>query len=656
MTIIIDSLTSTEACAQSNSVNPRNDTCQITATFHTADPSNPAAQPVVLGDVTSIIFQRNLQNTDRFVLAPFNSPVVMGMIHTNRFDPRDSRLLSVLNYTGPLRSMILDSSSSLYRSVTRNRQVNGETLPPIITDSNGTFRVYLNEYVQYLLVGEIHRPDVIQRRRNEDLLRQALEMPEQNQQGLREVIFYYVDYNRHLLAPEMIERNLRMRDILDLYKRVTDEVATLPDGLKTQTRQLFFRIIQYLYNNEGSLATLRAEVHRLAVEIYRWQPPTSATSAGAARVNLYQVLGNALVQPLLSTTHPPRDNPQMQVEPVSLRQRNFFQSGEGQTRLNLFMRAIHSEESQLNERILRYALASSPLQATFDSIYEPLATQQGRQNLVARITTNTQIVRPAHLTAQWLAENGNLREALGACLFDPAHPERGSISLVRNTNGQAELQVNVPRLIENVNSLYALQLNVVRLRNNVDTLLGANLTNRREFQATVLALLFTLFGDRGQNTSIRAFVEGDIMSVPLRISEPDRGDLERFYAETIRDLGRRDALTEVLAPTIQGVTCAAGVATSISLFATGEHNSGQFSPSLAAGGFLTGAGCAPLIARFLTGTPQNAWRQWVIAGGTSGVALSVVLGFIPLIISSATPPMPMGRPIDGRNPVSEWGP
>jgi len=326
----------------------------------------------------------------------------------------------------------------------------------------------------------------------------------------------------------------------------------------------------------------------------------------------------------------------------------------------------------LNENLLRYASLPAA-QAIFESVYDTLATPASRQALVARITTNTQIVRPQHLSSDWLAQNGNLREALEACLFDPTHPDRGAVILRTNAQGRVEARLDVARLRTAVDQLtstpstdpqFQLRSNV--LRANVGQLLASNLTNRREFQATVLALMYHLFGDRGQNSAIRAFVprgdgNGEVIQVPLIIDEPTRGDLERFYEETIRDLGRRDAYTETLVPVVQGITCAAGGGLLLASGLTGEFGRNQLRPMAAGGGFGLGVGCAPLIDRAATGVPQNAYRRWATVGGPTGVGLGVLLGFLPMIISAAqggdhpsTPPM-ITINLGGRNPVTGWG-
>jgi len=518
-------------------------------------------------------------------------------------------------------------------------------------------------FFNFILFGNMNGPDSVQRQAFQAMAENVYDSGGVSRSSVASTMSAFVTCNNASFgsSPAFVSRANTTLDVFFLARAIRQSIpALVSDALKARLRQFFFQCVHHLYFNAPSLNELLGDLRVLALDLYRLPP--QGTPPG--RINLYVILSRVLSgEPVNTNVCDSRDNNNF----VALGTRAPFNAprGEHAARLTDLVRLFGSLQGSLNENTLRY-LSLPPVQATFESIYDPLATPQGRQALVARITTDTRIVRPAHLTSQWLSDNNNLREALEACLFDPAHPERGALTLVRGRNGAQEFQLNVNRLIENVNTLYTFQLNVPRLRSNVNTLLGANLTNRREFQATVLSLMFGLFGDRGQNASLRAFVDGSFQSVPLRINEADRGDLERFYAETIRDLGVRDALTEVLAPTLQGVACAAGVATSVGLLASGEQNSGQFSPGLAAGGFLTGAGCAPLTARLFTGTPRNAWRQWGTVGGPAAVGLGVLMGFLPLIVSAANgdgnggvmmmmPPMPMGRPITGRNPVTGYG-
>lgn len=672
MTILIDSIRLDDNCFQAPATSqgspgrhhPRPSTpqaqCSGTFNFHVVDGNNVRSIP------QSIPFER----IGATVRIPQNMHEVVAMqvsaydLNTYVSQPNIQTIFAFATVLeGMTRNYIRDGVLNPEREPGLNPQRNSaQAIQALREQLTRNAQAGGLAFFNFILFGNLNEPDSVQRQAFQTMVENVYDSGGVSRSNVASTMSAFVTCNNASFgsSPAFVSRANTTQDVFFLARAIHQSVpASLPDALKARLRQLFFRCLHHLYFNAPSLNEFLQDFRALALDMYRLPPQGTPPD----RINLYAVFARVLSgEPVNTNVCDSSERNHF----VALSTRAPFNAprGEQTARLGGLVRLLDSLQGSLNEHVLRY-LSLPPVQATFESIYDPLASIQGRQAIVARITTDTRIVRPAHLTIQWLSDNNNLREALEACLFDPAHPERGALTLVRGRNGAQEFQLNVNRLIENVNTLYTFQLNVPRLRSNVNTLLGANLTNRREFQATVLSLMFGLFGDRGQNTSLRAFVDGSFQSVPLRINEADRGDLERFYAETIRDLGVRDALTEVLAPTLQGVACAAGVATSIGLLASGEQNSGQFSPGLAAGGFLTGAGCAPLTARLFGGTPRNAWRQWATVGGPASVGLGVLMGLLPLIISAAhgdgtpmmmTPPMPMGRPIDGRNPVMGWGP
>lgn len=541
---------------------------------------------------------------------------------------------------------------------------------------------------QILSVGEFERPDEMQSAAFNRFVERFYGMPTERRENLFAMVpISLVAYSAELSGdPDLLARLNTVLDIYSIYKHFKVSIpASAPQTIHQQARRVFEALVMHLYMGNPPLNELNQNIQSLALDLYRLPP-----ASGAQRINLYSILGGLLSRPIVEVATFDQATRQVDIIQLTLSSRSpFNRSNDARAiRMQTLGRALSARESELNEDLLRYLGMATPAEATFQSVYDTLATPTARQAIVTRITTNTRIIRPAYLTASWLASGNNLREALEACLFDPAHPERGAITVVRTANGGQALQLNVERLRAGVQTLLtaqaqaaavanapvanpdsnpaAFQLNAPRLRGNVTSLLAANFTNRREFLATVLSLMYGIYGNRGQNSSIRAFVDGRMRDIPLRINEPDRENLERFYAETIRDLGAREAVTEILMPISQGIVCAAGVTGVSVLLANGQHNSDEiFSPSLAASGFAVGAGCGPLVHRGFTGAPRNAYVQTATVGGPAGVGAGLLFGFLPSIVRAlssddpttpimmVTPPIPLERQ-SGSNNVTDF--
>ncbi len=530
---------------------------------------------------------------------------------------------------------------------------------------------------EVMSVGEFENPDSIQFEQFNRLLTGIYGTSPERRNNLVGVVPASLAANPTILNgdPALLVRLNALVDIFEIYRYIKTRLPdNLPPAVQAQVKQVFENLVTHLYFNRPSLQDVGERIRATALSLYRLAP-----TAGGQRINFYTLLRNLLTANDTCVVYNIRTGQPTTTVRVPLNDRApFNRAGDPRAaRLVTLQRLMTNFEPRLTDTFVTYLSEPNHHQATFNSIFSALSTPDALRGIVSRVTSDTRIIRPNHLTTAWLSENHhhNLIEVLKACVFDPAHPDQGPLRFAPTSQGTT-MTLNVEVLRRRIEDFYRahsqpgqagpqalpnaqLGLNVGNLATRVTGLLDRNLTDRREFQATVLSVCATLFGTRGDNiflggnearTSLQVFAHDDIGPIRLEINNTEA--LRGFFTETVAALGGREVLTETVAPWMQGVMCAGGAAATIVGATTADHDNEVFAPLYAAGTFGVVSGCGPLIHRAFRGSPQNVWSQWGwygLAGAGAGLAAGFLAppirraaqGDQPVTPPDVTPPIPI---------------
>jgi len=229
-----------------------------------------------------------------------------------------------------------------------------------------------------------------------------------------------------------------------------------------------------------------------------------------------------------------------------------------------------------------------------------LRAGQGRlQGLVAKE------LREARLSPHWLEDPSRLRE-LGEAFA-------AGLSLAKTSDG-----------------LYEGRLSPALAKQGVLSLQNRHGIQEREYGIGALAVLEEMLAPA--------------QGIPLHLSDSDRKEMEKLRQSLQRQLRRSLAQTNKVLPWVEAGLCVAGG------ILAGTGGGLQQRPLTLSGSTITGLGCGALAAHFIPN------RNPYITDSASGL-VGAALAFTAAWFATQGMEAPSGGlPLDGRNPVSGWGP
>jgi hypothetical protein len=348
----------------------------------------------------------------------------------------------------------------------------------------------------------------------------------------------------------------------------------------------------YLLTGRPPFSEFNSRLTEVAQEIYLHALPVAARTT-SEHLNLY-----SLLLPVFRS-----------MEEVS----PFNNAGAARTRLGLI---THWLEQPAQERILEYA-ALEPQAALIRSVMDPLLISPETESLLESV--HDQIDAP-DLNVEWLREDGHLQE-VGEAIF-------GAVTVEPEREGRFHLRVDA-----------------TELRNGLQALFDRYLVDNREFVGAALAVLRTL---TSRNT-LRVFHQNQMRDISWDLTEEIRSQIRSIDRWMEGRIHRSLVETDLVLPILEGVVCAAGIG--LTTWGALTDRAGEWNAPLIAGGGTSGLGCGALATHFIFDT-ENHWISDSI-GGLVGTLIGVG---IPLLLHFLIgPPAPM-VPMDGRDPITGFGP
>jgi len=598
MSIVLDSLRPTDACIARPS---SNDSCEVEATFHTVTLSTGnTAQVQQMWEQDRIFIRRILRGQQvQFVLDdPRTSVSVRPILRDHHFD---------LDLARPDLQASLDRSGILVNYM-RGRVQDYRRDHPDLPDAMARF---MEGIADFALVGNITDPDPLQRERNQQMLRQLAELPNDLHRHVRMNILMILasesndpnQTNRSRWSAAMNSRFDRLLDVSNLSERFRQQTLRLDSNtaLAERLRSFLGQVVGYLFGGSPSLDELTRSLRPLAEVVYRTPLPPGSSAAPTDRYNLYQIIGLVL-------------------EP--LRQRSSFR-GEGSSRDRL-ERLTHWVQLPQQTEDLEFSVLE-PSQALEQSLYRQISSPSTLQALLRGVND---VIGLPFLSSDGLRSNGYLREIVHVI----------AASLRVEGNGSAAVA----------------HVDLARLQNQIQSLSSTHVRDRREVVSGALAVLRFLFGAQVDRPGIRVFWNGSFHEFPFS-ADLDRREFRQLYQTLIRQVRGSLDLTERVLPATEGVLCALGVAGTVA-DSVRMGLSGGSDPLdnifLGASGFITGLGCLPLLGRAVAGVPRNAWIRDGLLGGAGALGLGTAGALLPFAFRLGMPP----RPTDGRGPSMGFGP
>jgi hypothetical protein len=242
-------------------------------------------------------------------------------------------------------------------------------------------------------------------------------------------------------------------------------------------------------------------------------------------------------------------------------------------------------------------------------------------NLATRVKNE---LNNAHLDPDWLKDNA--KEIVSA--------------VVPNLSLQMPKAGTIPYVKVDMKSLEA----------SVNSLVATHGIQDREYRIGALSVLRYFFGRELSATKIDGWANNQEMSLELSVSSEQTTQLQNLGQKMKGKITASQVGTDILLPIGEGLVLAGGIGMTI-----GGHflDGNDRTPLNVIGPTVIGLGTGSLICHFAWKS-RNPYLTDALCG-LGGAGTGVAVGWFSSVPAKA-PPKPPGPRIDGRNPVSPYGP
>ncbi|MFO1518443.1 MAG: hypothetical protein U1F57_02065 [bacterium] len=220
-----------------------------------------------------------------------------------------------------------------------------------------------------------------------------------------------------------------------------------------------------------------------------------------------------------------------------------------------------------------------------------------------------------------------------------------------NENADEVIKAMVPHFtLDTKNSLPRVHIDVKSMKDSVDALIKKHPSQEKEYHVVALAVLRYLVGDSLSTPMVEGWYKDGFKSMEVDLNQEEGQQMFAFRDQLTKKTYKPSTFVNIGLPIIEGGVLATGIGLSAYGFATAKD---QKSPFTIAGMSAVGTGVGSLTCHFAWKNKNQVWTD-MLCGVVGGLAFGLTTGFALKNPPGST--MPPGPPIDGRNPVTPWGP